>query len=218
MLSWFWFHFYSPGFIWSEETFHLSKQQVCQCRETITCLPTEILIFPQVMALHLHIRTFLKSTKPVSSNNTRICVWFESTHSSHLAALEVWVAPWSTTHFSLKLHAWPIAKGACLYPTTMWGSSAPFPVSHTTSTPPKCSQTWTSVDLGFQNLLENSGSESSMVHTLMLTRLQTWCHFRFYPMTSLSVIRVWSLRGANERRWMSQGPFFRSAAMCADVP
>ncbi len=60
----------------------------------------------------------------------------------------------------------PGLKGACLYPTTMGGSSAPFPVSHTTSTPPKCSQTWTSLDLGFQNLLENSGSESSMVHTL----------------------------------------------------
>ncbi len=66
----FWFHFCSPGLIWSEETFHLSKQQVCQCRETITCLPTEILVFPKVLTVHLHIRTFLKSTKPVSSNNT----------------------------------------------------------------------------------------------------------------------------------------------------
>ncbi len=112
--SWFWFHFCSPGFIWSEETFHLSKQQVCRCRETITCLPTEIL------AVHLHIRTFLESTKPVSSNNTRICVWFESTHSSHLAALEVWVASWSTTHFSLKLHAWPDSQG-CLLVSNNYG-------------------------------------------------------------------------------------------------
>jgi hypothetical protein len=218
MLSWFWFHFCSPGFIWSEETFHLSKQQVCQCRETVTCLPTEILVFPQVLVLHMHIRTFLKSTKPVFSNNTRICVWFESTHSSHLAALEVWVAPWITPTSHLKLHAWPDSQGACLYPTTMGGSSAPFPVSHTTSTPPNCSQTWTSLDLGFQNLLENSGSESSMVHTLSAHQTPNLVSFQIYPMTSLSVIRVSSLRGANERRWMSQGPFFRSAAMCADVP
>jgi hypothetical protein len=87
---------------------------VCRCRETITCLPTEIL------AVHLHIRTFLESTKPVSSNNTRICVWFESTHSSHLAALEVWVASWSTTHFSLKLHAWPDSQG-CLLVSNNYG-------------------------------------------------------------------------------------------------
>jgi len=120
MLSWFWFHFCSPGFIWSEETFHLSKQQVCQCRETVTCLPTEILVFPQVLVLHMHIRTFLKSTKPVFSNNTRICVWFESIHSSHLAALEVWVAPWITPTSHLKLHAWPDSQG-CLLVSNNYG-------------------------------------------------------------------------------------------------
>lgn len=65
-----------------------------------------------------------------------------------------------------------IAKGACLYPTTMGGSSAPLP---------KCSQTWTPLDLGFQNLLENSGSESSMVHTLSAHQTPNLVSFQILP-------------------------------------